>query len=135
MVKHQHNGRIYWTLPGGGVLEGESLEQAVIREVLEETNLGVKVVRFLFEEPYEYGISYCFLASLEGTAKPQLGNDPGQKEDSGFDLAMLQGVDWHPLESMRNDQQVSKVITVLGMSIHAGTSEQHRSNKTSFAKD
>lgn len=32
-----------WTLPGGAVEKGESLEQAIIREVKEETNLDVQV--------------------------------------------------------------------------------------------
>lgn len=33
----------YWTLPGGGLEFGESPEQAVVREVLEETGLHIRV--------------------------------------------------------------------------------------------
>ena len=31
----------YWTPPGGGVESGETVEEAIIREVLEETNMRV----------------------------------------------------------------------------------------------
>lgn len=38
-----------WVLPGGGVDEGESSQEAVIREVFEETGLHVKVIRKVAE--------------------------------------------------------------------------------------
>ena len=114
MVKHQEGKRNYWTLPGGGVIEGESLEEATIREVLEETHLNIDVSKLLFEESYKYGISYCFLATVKDGAEARLGNDPEEK-DVLSQHRMLQGISWHSLESMKDDQQVSKVIAVLGL--------------------
>lgn len=36
----------YWTPPGGGVEEGESVQEAIVREVKEETNMKVLKQRF-----------------------------------------------------------------------------------------
>lgn len=49
LVMHRKKeGREYWVFPGGHVEEGESSEEAVARELLEETNLQVKVLRLLY---------------------------------------------------------------------------------------
>ena len=42
-----HNTDKYWTLPGGRVEKGEALQDAVSREVKEETNMKVVSQRFI----------------------------------------------------------------------------------------
>jgi len=39
----------YYTFPGGGLEEGETLEEGTIREIKEEFGINVKVVRKLYE--------------------------------------------------------------------------------------
>ncbi|MDD5111209.1 MAG: NUDIX hydrolase [Candidatus Altiarchaeota archaeon] len=56
-----------WALPGGFVDAGESVEQAVVREVFEETSLKARVVRLVGvyskpnRDPRRHTVSVCFL--------------------------------------------------------------------------
>ena len=48
----------YWVFPGGGVKEGESPEEALIREIKEETGFDVKIDRLLFKLENQFAASY-----------------------------------------------------------------------------
>ena len=47
LLRHTYRGDKPWGLPGGGLRPGESLEECLQREVLEETGMKVEVVAML----------------------------------------------------------------------------------------
>lgn len=113
MVHEKYPHKSFWTLPGGGLEEGESFEAAAIREVSEEVNLQVEVVRFLFEGQYDGGIERCFLVKITGEDEPLLGYDP----ELSLDKQNLSEVKWQPIKEMKDDRHVSKVIESLNLVI------------------
>jgi 8-oxo-dGTP pyrophosphatase MutT (NUDIX family) len=94
------------------VESGETPEEAIVREVREETGLGATVVRALFEEPYDHGICRCYLLTAREEDEANLGYDP---EEAGLPLEqrMLQLIAWKPLPLMRDDRQVAQVLRAL----------------------
>jgi 8-oxo-dGTP diphosphatase len=75
------NKPLGWALPGGFVDYGESLEQAAVREALEETGLNVTLIQQLKtysatdRDPRHHTISTVFIAKADG--QPQAGDDAG----------------------------------------------------------
>lgn len=56
MRSHKWGGR--WVIPGGHVELGESLEQALRREIKEETNLDIAGIAFLHFQQFIYGNTF-----------------------------------------------------------------------------
>ena len=49
LIHRKKNSYEYWVIPGGGREEGETGEQTVIREILEETGISVPKVDLLYQ--------------------------------------------------------------------------------------
>ena len=82
LLKNWYTFKGYWTLPGGHVDFGERLEEAVCREILEETGIIARVIGLIDifaqpdRDPWGHIISIAFLLTL---------ND-SQSESNNFDL-------------------------------------------------
>jgi 8-oxo-dGTP diphosphatase len=74
LLMHRNKfGREYYTLLGGGIQPGEAPEQALTRELMEESGFRLVSARPVFiEEPGDpYGTQYIYLCEVEGD-KPSL---------------------------------------------------------------
>lgn len=72
-------GEPFWTPPGGGVVFGESLEETLKREFIEETGLEIEINSLFYinefvEKPW-HAVEFYFLCTrIAGTSKK--GSDP-----------------------------------------------------------
>jgi 8-oxo-dGTP diphosphatase len=85
----------YWCMPGGGIEAGETPEQAAIRELKEETNLDIRLIRKIGElalpkVTHGYKAGVTFLAEVIG-GDMSLGHDP---EQVNWEDKYLQDVQW-----------------------------------------
>lgn len=72
LVRHRKDNRDYWLLPGGGVEFGETLPEALVREVAEETGLEVAPRELLLvndsiaPDGRRHIVHICFAAETTG---------------------------------------------------------------------
>jgi ADP-ribose pyrophosphatase YjhB (NUDIX family) len=93
LIRHQEHksGRSYWILPGGGIEPGETEADCVRRELKEETDLDVRVISLLLDEPdptsfYRQWKTYL-CESTAGEASP--GYEPEPEVASQYRIAEL----------------------------------------------
>lgn len=78
LVEHQLFGRDFFNLPGGGIEENETPEEAALRELEEECQVKGTLIRPLTIEykPDLESRVYTFLVEIPEDAVPQKGIDP-----------------------------------------------------------
>lgn len=92
LVEHVMRGRDFYNLPGGGLEEGESPEEAALRELQEETGVVGKILRPLTIEykPDLESRIFTFLVEVAEDAVPSKGIDP----ELSMEEQSIIGVKW-----------------------------------------
>jgi len=90
LLKVKENEKTYFVIPGGKKEGGERLEEALVREVLEETNIDIKVERKIEEISSSYDnihkVHHLYLCKYI-SGKPKLNASPElekMRRDSHF---------------------------------------------------
>ena len=92
----------FWCLPGGHIEFGEGVEEALYREINEETGLSITDYRFLgyfteyFPEMEWHAVALMFVVRVEGTEKRQESEVKelrwfSREELAGMELAFMHG--------------------------------------------
>ncbi len=106
-------GRVQWNLPGGKVAFGESLRQAAVREVKEETGVVAAVIGLLDvseviipERPW-HSVTITYLAEpTEGRLIAEADHPYGRKEPRWFADEELNEVAYHPASTIRKAMEL-----------------------------
>jgi len=99
LIRRRKSGKEYFVIPGGGVEEQETPEQAVIRELLEETCVSTKMESLLYKISWDNSDIHFFYKLQYQSGTPQLAPDSPER------IEMKQGLDfynpeWLPLAAL-----------------------------------
>ena len=75
----------YFTFPGGGLEDGEEIESAVLRELMEETSMRGNIDKLLYKVEYSDGGQHWFYKIKNITGNPKLHPDSEEYKNNSID--------------------------------------------------
>ncbi len=97
LIHRFKNGNEYYVIPGGGIEEGETPSDAAVRELKEETSLGIVLGEKIGELEEDSNRQYFYVAK-SWTGTPTLGGPEAERNspDNSYRL------EWIPIEKLRD---------------------------------
>ena len=100
LIRRVRNGEEYYVFPGGGIERGEVPEEALVREIKEETNLDIKNPKLLFSIAHpKHGDNYFFLVDEFSRSELKLGGPEAEYADKNNQFIPL-WIHWSDLDSL-----------------------------------
>lgn len=100
VMKRNKFGKVYYTLPGGGIDPGETAEQALQREIYEEASIQFSNPRLVYIEEAgdPYGIQYVYVCDY-GSGEPALQPDSEEAKINKLGQNLHEPI-WLPLDTL-----------------------------------
>ena len=102
LIRRENKKGLYYVFPGGGVKEGETNEQAIIREMLEEGGVYIATGEVLLHTVNDVDDNTLFVCALLGDLDPVWQEEYKQSKDNTYELV------WVPLSQLADLELLPK---------------------------
>jgi len=97
LMHRRSRGKEYFTFPGGGIEKGETTEDALKRELMEETSIKIEPSKLLYTVLWDKETKEFYYLSKYLSGEPQLASDSIENEEMKKDGEQYYKPLWIPL--------------------------------------